>query len=144
MPCYSTADAAGTTYWLRTHLVNSADRSWAEQGSPVQADATPVVRVLYAGVYRFAMFARNANGDGPASYLSDPVTVGERLLLKSLVCEQLRGFEATLGYCQLASLLRRFLECHHWLDRCWCTERGHPHLCRAKHTVHSYGEVILL
>ncbi|PRW20837.1 Ig-like domain repeat [Chlorella sorokiniana] len=70
--------AAATTYWLRTYLVNSADGTWAEQGTAAEisrTDAT-VERTLYAGVYRFAMFTRNVNGDGPDSDLTDPVTVG--------------------------------------------------------------------
>lgn len=69
--------AASTTYWLRTYLVNSADGSWTEQGVAAEAGASPVTRILPAGVYRFAMFAKNTNGDGPASDLTDPITVGE-------------------------------------------------------------------
>ena len=69
--------AAATTYWLRTYLVDTTTGSWTEQGAAVKADASPVARTLPAGVYRFAMFANNTNGDGPDSDLTDPVTVGE-------------------------------------------------------------------
>ena len=37
-----------------------------------------MTRNLPAGVYRFAMFASNTNGEGPDSDLTDPITVGER------------------------------------------------------------------
>ena len=75
---------AGTTYWLRTYLINAAEGTSAEQGAAEQVTASPVDRTLYAGVYRFDMFAQNSNGDGPISDISDPVTVGACTIFDSL------------------------------------------------------------
>ncbi|PRW20918.1 fibronectin type III domain-containing [Chlorella sorokiniana] len=80
-------DPAATAYWLRTYLVNSATGTWAEQGAPVTADAGTVTRTLPAGVYRFALYANNTNGDGPLSDLSDPVTVGFASAVTSVTAE---------------------------------------------------------
>ncbi len=77
---------AATAFWLRTYLVNTATGAWTEQGAAaeISRDDTTVVRTLPAGVYRFAMFANNTNGDGPDSDLTDPVIVGKWLVCKGI------------------------------------------------------------
>lgn len=82
-PLPSPHPAADTTFWLHTYLVNSTDGTWSQQGEPavIPYDGSgpwELPRDLYAGTYRFALFGRNVNGDGPDSDLTDPVAVGER------------------------------------------------------------------
>lgn len=80
-PAFDWCNAADTTFWLRTYLLNTASGAWEQQGGAdaiAYAGSGPwdLPRDLYAGVYRFVMFGRNVNGDGPDSDLTDPVTVG--------------------------------------------------------------------
>ena len=63
-------------------MINTTDGTWAQQGetAAIPYDGSgpwDLPRDLYAGVYRFIMFGRNVNGDGPDSDLTDPITVGK-------------------------------------------------------------------